>query len=136
MKETVFFLWSGIGCIWDLRNQAVPRNWLLAGAALGIGIAMWTKMQLLDCVIGLFPGLLLLLLSKMTGEKVGRGDGFYLLILGGYFGVVQGWLTLFGGIFLAALFSAIGIFSGKIHFRSRLPLIPFLFLGFEMLKLF
>ena len=136
MKEVVFFLWSGIGCVCDLRNRTVPRCWLLVGAVLDIGIAMWTKMQLLNCVMGLFPGMLLLLFSKMTGGKVGRGDGFYLLILGSCFGAVQGCLTLFCGIFLATLFSTVGIFSGRIHFRSRLPLIPFLFLGFEMLKLF
>ncbi len=136
MKEWLFFLWSGIGCVWDIRSRTVPQAWIAVGAAGALSILFWTDVSAWDSVLGMIPGSSLLILSKLTEGKLGRGDGLYLMILGGCFGIRSGCLTLFSGIFLAALFSAAGIFSGKIHFKSRLPLIPFLFLGFEMLKLF
>ena len=120
---------------------SVVRNWMCLGyaqqdSAGALSILFWTDVSAWDSVLGMIPGSSLLILSKLTEGKLGRGDGLYLIILGGCFGIRSGCLTLFSGIFLAALFSAAGIFSGRIHFKSRLPLIPFLFLGFEMLKLF
>ena len=114
----------------------MPRAWIAVGVAGALSSLFWTDVSAWDSVLGMIPGSSLLILSKLTEGKLGRGDGLYLIILGGCFGIRSGCLTLFSGIFLAALFSAAGIFSGRIHFKSRLPLIPFLFLGFEMLKLF
>ena len=102
MNEWMFFLWSGIGCVWDIRSRTVPRAWIAVGA---LCILFWTDMSVWDSVLGMIPGSCLLILSKLTEGKLGRGDGLYLIILGGCFGIRSGCLTIFSGIFLAALFS-------------------------------
>lgn len=72
-----------------------------------------------------FPGLFLLVVGKLSGERIGLGDGWLLLALGM-------WLPyeiLMGILFLGLLAGAgYGILSGK----KEIPLVPFFTVGFVL----
>lgn len=71
------------------------------------------------------PGLFLLVVGKLSGERIGLGDGWLLLALGM-------WLPyeiLMGILFLGLLAGAgYGILSGK----KEIPLVPFFTVGFVL----
>lgn len=79
---------------------------------------------------GCFPGIFLLLCSKMTGGEIGEGDGLFFLVSGGFLGIEENLMLFIGGTMLCGLFGLgifiykkirYGIYSGK----ERLPFLPF-----------
>lgn len=79
-------------------------------------------------LLPLLPGLLALLLSKLTREALGLGDALFLLITGLYVPMHSMLLLLLSGILVGFLVSAVLLIYGHIHGRSmrnvRFPWIP------------
>ena len=79
-------------------------------------------------LLPLLPGLLALLLSKLTREALGLGDVLFLLIAGLYVPMRSMLLLLLSGILVGFLVSAVLLIYGHIHGRSmrnvRFPWIP------------
>lgn len=79
-------------------------------------------------LLPLLPGLLALLLSKLTREALGLGDALFLLIAGLYVPMRSMLLLLLSGILVGFLVSAVLLIYGHIHGRSmrnvRFPWIP------------
>lgn len=79
-------------------------------------------------LLPLLPGLLALLLSKLTREALGLGDALFLLIAGFYVPMRSMLLLLLSGILVGFLVSAVLLIYGHIHGRSmrnvRFPWIP------------
>ena len=72
----------------------------------------------------------LLLLSRITNEAVGKGDGWFFLVSGIYLGAVKNLVLLAGGLGVCFLLSVVlmfkGILQGTDRGRLRIPLLPFL----------
>lgn len=79
-------------------------------------------------LLPLLPGLLALLLSKLTREALGLGDALFLLITGLYVPMHSMLLLLLSGILVGFLVSAVLLIYGHIHGQSmrnvRFPWIP------------
>jgi len=87
-----------------------------------------------DALFGMAVGLLVLLLSVLTGGAIGEGDGLVLVITGFYLGFL-GNIKLFStALFLSALVSAAAVIIRKCGRTSELPFMPFLFLSFILIK--
>ena len=69
-------------------------------------------------LLPLLPGLLALLLSKLTREALGLGDALFLLIAGLYLQMRSMLLLLLSGILVGFLVSVILLIHGHIHGRS------------------
>ena len=122
-----------ISSVIDIRIKQIPL--LLIGAMAFVSILRLFcdfkggSLQLEDIVISLLPGALFLLISLLTREGVGYGDGLVLIAAGPALG---GTVAVFGAI--AALF-ANGIFSGillairKAGKKTKIPFVPFLAAG-------
>ena len=66
----------------------------------------------------LLPGLLALLISRLSREALGLGDGLFLLIAGLYLQMRSMLLLLLSGILVGFLVSAVLLIHGHIHGRS------------------
>lgn len=79
-------------------------------------------------LLPLLPGLLALLISRLSREALGLGDGLFLLIAGLYVPMRSMLLLLLSGILVGFLVSAVLLIYGHIHGRSmrnvRFPWIP------------
>ena len=79
-------------------------------------------------LLPLLPGLLALLLSKLTRGALGLGDALFLLISGLYIPTRSMLLLLLSGILVGFLVSAVLLIYGRIYGRSmrnvRFPWIP------------
>ena len=69
-------------------------------------------------LLPLLPGLLALLISRLTREALGLGDALFLLISGLYIPTRSMLLLLLSGILVGFLVSAILLIYGHIHGRS------------------
>lgn len=77
----------------------------------------------------LFPGCTLLLLSFLTNESIGYGDGMTVIALGLWTG---GWFTMFAvwiGITLSGIWGSVCLLRRK---KEMIPFLPFLLLGMEV----
>ena len=85
---------------------------------------------LLSLAAGTAAGVILIILSVVSAEQVGMGDAIVLCIAGAVIGFWKTVGMLFTGMFLAALFSLAGIVIKKLCRKTKIPLMPFLFIGY------
>ncbi len=75
-------------------------------------------------------GVIIMLISLVTKEKIGMGDGVVIGILGASLGGGVTFQILLLALFLSGLFALIMIWLGKYSWKSTLPFIPFLAAGY------
>ena len=129
MKEiiTLIFLLLNSWKDWK-QKEILPVSVLLYGM-LGIGYSLWQGRQILDFGIPVAISLLLLVLSIWTREKIGLGDGLFLLALGCMNDTGTYIRTLWMGLLLAAGYSAFLLFRKKSR-KIEIPFVPFVLLGY------
>lgn len=76
---------------------------------------------------GIILGLILLVLSFITGEAIGRGDALVVIALGFVLDAIMVLHIIFCAFVLVDIFAVIGGLVKKIKFKSTLQFIPFLF---------
>lgn len=128
-KSIVLMVMAVISFV-DIKRKQVSLAVLIP---IGAVVLIWKVFQgteMVEFLTGLVPGVACLLLSYVTGESIGRGDGLVLCILGLLCGM-KATLAVFG---LALTFSAIwAIFllilrrAGR---KTELPFLPCLSLGY------
>ncbi|MDE6893105.1 MAG: prepilin peptidase [Lachnospiraceae bacterium] len=83
-----------------------------------------------EMAFGLFPGCLLLMLSALTGESIGYGDGILVLTLGLWTGGWFAFAVTVIGIMLSGIYGTFCLLKRK---NDPIPFVPFLLLGMEVL---
>ena len=117
----------------DLRQQCIPGRSLAVGVILSccwtLGRVLLGSQSWLESCIGLIPGAVILLLSGISREQIGRGDAWELVHMGNWLGwfhcLAALGIALFG-IFLVSVFLLI---LGRAKRNTRLPFVPFLCAG-------
>ena len=117
----------------DCVRLKIDRRVLAAGYCLGTAAGLqriWTEQdRWYNIVAAVLPGLMLLLLSGLTEEKIGRGDGDMVLVLGLLLGVGKCTAVLCAASFFSAIYAGVGLVAGKLGKASRLAFAPFLMAG-------
>ncbi len=130
--EILTFVFLGICAVSDGVEKKIPLAvvWLGMTAALVLRVAgvagdgSWRS-----AVISLMPGMLFWLLSYISGEKVGYGDGWLLAMIGLFMGLWNCFLILITGLLFAS-FTALALLAvRRITRKDSLPFAPFLLLG-------
>ncbi|MCB7318138.1 prepilin peptidase [Lacrimispora sp. 210928-DFI.3.58] len=134
------FLWFSAAAAWqDARKRSISvRTFQIAGMA-GIAVRMWEvcwkgeelMAVMAEGALALLPGIFLLLLSAVTEEAIGKGDGWFFLISGIYLGYPGNLLLLGGSLLLCFPVSLYlflkGVREGRRTGAVRLPFLPFVF---------
>ena len=114
----------------DIRQRKIYPMLTLLGAAAGIAVRAVLLYPdrggagtVLSVLLSLLPGTLLLMLARLTEEKVGYGDGIMLLMLGSWTGATAAAVSFLLALFYAAI---VGAVSGK----KEVPFVPYLAAGF------
>ena len=121
----------GILSVIDIKNKRIPivgvvllgiscfiLRYVVERSILGIGI-----------VLGILPGIVLLILAICSDGKIGMGDGLVVCILGiGY--TVEEIISMLGISFFFAAMCSIGLLIvKKADRKTELPFLPYLFIG-------
>lgn len=120
-----------IGALQDIRAKRI-HLWIIltGGLTLCVCILFSHNISLTDRVGGLSVGLFVILVSKITGGKIGMGDGFLLCVTGIGLGF-WGNLELFAlALFAAAVLSVFLLLFKKADRKKCIPFVPFLLLAY------
>lgn len=130
--EILLFLFLAVCAVFDGLRKQIP----LAVVWLGMLTAMCLRMNgimgeegVTTAAFSLIPGAGFFLLSFLTREKVGYGDGWVLLMIGLFSGFFKCFLILLVGLMLESMAAVILLSLKKIQRDKEIPFSPFLLLG-------
>lgn len=118
----------------DIREKKVSVKKAEAGMVTAFICRIMTgQFSCMGIVLGCLPGLFLLLLSIVTRESIGKGDGIVVMILGLWTNIWWAFLVTCLAICLAGIFALICLVRKR---KEPISFIPFLLLGMEVLLLY
>lgn len=138
MGETILRVLIGIFLVIVTIQDLVAKKikvWtvIVCSMLLCICIPFCPSISLFNRIMGLIMGLILILLSKATGGKIGIGDGLVICVTGMGFGFWNN-LELFAlALLIAAIFSMGLLMFKKVNRKESIPFLPFLFLSYLFL---
>ena len=137
--EIVLFLFLAVCAVFDGFKRRVPLAviWMgmLTAVGLHIGGAMGGTSPALMAA-ALLPGAGFFLLSFITREQVGYGDGWALLMIGLFEGAYRCFLILLVGLAAESVVAMALLAVGKIKRDREIPFLPFLLLGMGVVVCF
>ena len=137
--EFVLFLFLAVCAVFDGLYKQIPLIvvWLgmLAAVCLQIYGAMG-ETGIFAMVFSMIPGAVFFLLSFLTREKVGYGDGWVLLMIGLFLGIYRCFLILFVGLLAESVVAIVLLAFRKIQRDREIPFSPFLLLGMGVVVCF
>lgn len=130
IEESIVLGVLAVLSIIDFRKKQIS---LVILVSFGVVVLLWMLFQkagIGGMLMGLFPGVVCLLLSYVTGESIGKGDGIVLCILGVFCGIRET-VAVFGLALVFAALWAIGLLVLKRAGRkTELPFLPCVSLGY------
>lgn len=117
---------------YDMKTKTVPVIAVAFVAASALLYRLCMGIGVLELILGLIPGVVLLMLAFATKESIGTGDGLVLCVLGLFCGWRQ-CLAIFGmALVLSAILSIILLICRKAGRKTELPFLPSLFGGYVL----
>ena len=125
----------GVICVFDIIRKKIPVYMLIVLAAAGI-ISNFTvgEFDIEKRIIAMLPGIILLIVSMITKQQIGYGDGLIILIMGLYIDI-DDILSIVLSSFLLSSIAAIilmTVFKKKKNFEMAFS--PFLLIGYGLVK--
>ena len=140
----ILFLYLIVLSVSDVKSRKLPAGLLRLGFFISVFSILigcfwgWPLSELprrvMTALLGAVPGVMLIVLSYYS-DKVGRGDGIVLAIVGITESCTFSVTLMFIACILLAVFSGIMMAIHKIGARTRMPYIPFLAGSYIFLKI-
>lgn len=130
--EIFLFLFLGICAVFDGLKRQIPLIVVWMGMLTAVCLQIGGKMgetSIFSTTISLTPGMGFFLLSFLTREKVGYGDGWVLLMIGLFLGFYRCFLILLIGLVMESAVVVVMLALRKIERDREIPFSPFLLLG-------
>ena len=130
--EILLFCLLGVCAVWDGIRKEIPLAvvWIGMIAALilraygSMGEGTW-----LSAALAVLPGAVFWLLSFVTREKVGYGDGWVLMMIGLFAGLQRCFLILLTGLVIESAAALVLLAFGRTTGDREIPFVQFLLLG-------
>lgn len=121
----------GVHSIEDLREKKITVTVTLFSGILGVLLhLLFRRQSIYEMLAGMLSGTIILAVSRFTGGKIGMGDGIVFMLTGLYLGVLKNFTLMFLSFSLAGIWG-VYLMAARGHKKNeKIPLIPFLFLGY------
>lgn len=133
IMQIIALAFIGICAVFDMKKKEIPLILAITGILAALGINLYQigngTQSLLEMAFSLLPGVFLLLISFLTREKVGYGDGLLLLAAGLFIGFYQCLLALCFSLIFSSVFGVLLLLVRKADRSSEIPFVPFLVIG-------
>lgn len=129
--NAILVVFLGVEAVADYRHRnisavcAVTVLAALAACNLICGNMGWK-----DILCGMLPGAFIIMLSVMTGQAIGSGDGLVLMVIGAAGGVYVSVMALMFAGTIAAVMMPVLLMAGKVKKKSTIAFIPYLLAGY------
>lgn len=125
-------------CAWeDYRRKRVLVYPVLAFAIAGLVLHLcYMDITIFNMLAGIAIGCILLLVSRITGGRIGIGDGMILIVSGIYLGFTENIRLFFHGLLLCGIWSLFLLVIRKRKRDEEIAFVPFLFLAYLEMLLF
>ncbi len=130
--ELTLFLFLAVCAVFDGLYRQIPLIVVWLGMLTAVCLQIYGVMGetgLPAVAVSLLPGAGFFLLSFLSGEKVGYGDGWVLLMIGLFLGVYRCFLILLTGLLAESAVAIVLLAFRKIQRDKEIPFSPFLLLG-------
>lgn len=143
--QVMMFIYLSILSTWDVKRRELPSFLLVCG---GIAVVLYRITVSVICgpsseqlkawvvaLLGALPGLLLTVLSCYT-DKIGRGDGLVLMIVGACENCTLAAILICMACIFLTVVSFILMLFRKVTRNTRMPFIPFVALAYGFMKIY
>lgn len=127
----IFFGIFLLAAAWeDGRRKSISIQLFISAGAAGIILCLLQREDLISRLTGCLVGLALLVVSRLTNESVGTGDGCFFIISGLFFPVLFNLKLLVYGLSLCGIFCSLFFLINRVNGvdvgKEKIPFIPFL----------
>lgn len=130
LKEHLILIILSVFSIEDMKKRRIHLLLVVMAAALGVLYQIfWGALTFTEILGGIFVGVILLALGRLTGEAIGYGDGLVFLVTGVFLGGLENLSLLFTSLTIAFIFSSIQIIIRKKTAKDEIPFIPFIWIA-------
>lgn len=120
----VLLLWCSIE---DIKTMTIPLIGIGGFTIIGIVLCFFYPMFSLPEILGgILIGILLLFISWISKEAIGRGDGLLMVTCGLYLGFRGNMILLFYGLLLSGITTGVLLITKQLKRKQRVPFVPFL----------
>ncbi|MCM1127209.1 MAG: prepilin peptidase [Lachnospiraceae bacterium] len=115
----------------DIKKKEISVKVVLIGAAAALVCQLISGQAAgMRMISSLLPGIGLILLSIVTKESIGKGDGVVVMALGLWLGGLMTFLTVCLALCTAGIFALIYLLQKR---QELIPFVPCLLIGMEVL---
>lgn len=137
MKWMLHMIMLGVCSVEDIKEKSISLWKIAVYAGVIVGYGIWEfctsdrEMSdwLMQVLLGGVPGLMLLLLGRLSRQAVGYGDGLLTWIIGISWGFWESMGILLLAFFSASFAAASMLLNGRGKRNTELAFVPCLFLG-------
>jgi leader peptidase (prepilin peptidase)/N-methyltransferase len=130
--EILLLFFLVICAVWDAVKKEIPLIvvWIGMAAAVILRAAGVIETESWEMMGAAFmPGVMFWVISYVTREKVGYGDGWILLLIGLFIGAAKCIAVLMTALFVESIFLILLLALRKINRDKEVPFVPFLLVG-------
>lgn len=135
IQYTVLLLYLGLESDSDVkRKQISVQHWMITWLllfCLGLYLNGFERV-----VGGMVPGMILMAMSKATGESIGYGDGMSVLLCGMVLGLERACAMFLIALLLTTPYSLGKVIFKKAGKKEEIAFLPFLLAAYLLLLLF
>jgi len=132
LGKCIVLVFLFVGTLWDLKKNMVPKNYLVIWGIQSIiyfSFEIIHGKSVLDIFIGLIPGIVAIVLSVITREQIGMGDGLILLSVGCFQSIKDILSMLFFSFVILTIISIFLLAIRRVGRKSQVPFVPFMLMG-------
>ena len=130
MYEIWIIIFLFICTVIDIKKQEVYMGICVINFLVALGTKfLMGDFMIADFIIVIFVGIAILLINIFTKGAIGLGDAYIIFSLAPLVSAGQLVIMLALAFMLCALFSAGGLLIKKFSINTKIPFVPFMFLG-------
>ena len=131
MKTIVITIFLILSTLIDLRKKEVNISLCISVALVGLIYEIFiSKTDILSIILGILPGIFLMLTSIVTNEENGKGEAAILSTLGIFLWLKQTILVLIYALFSTIIIGGILLLIRKKNKKYKIPFVPFILFSY------
>lgn len=116
----------------DIRKKMFSVIFVLLFVLIEFLMSVLYGNDLLSILLGSIPGLICILISLSSKQKMGMGDALIITSVGFWLGFGEVMVLWFGSLVLAAAFGIVLMLIGKAGRKTALPFVPFILAAYAI----